>query len=189
MNDKKVNYLKDGLLILILATFFGAALAGVNYALQPIITANKLQETLGKVAELVPGAVAGEKQTIGDMVVYKGVDAEQKLVGWLIPAKGQGFADKIELLLGVNADGSQITGMYVIDQKETPGLGDKIKSDLNWGKQYLGKATSSEIEVTKSAPKNQQIQAITGATISSESVTKIVNQYATNFRNALSEVN
>ena len=188
MSDTKVNYLKDGLLILILATLFGAGLAGVNSALQPIIDANKLKETIGKIPELVPGAVDGVKISIGDMAVYKGLDADGKTAGWVIPAKGQGFADKIELLLGLNADASKITGMYVLDQKETPGLGDKIKSDREWGQQYTGKDTSKWLSVTQLAPKDNEIAAITGATISSVSVTKIVNTYATNFRKALSEV-
>ena len=189
MSEKKVNYLKDGLLILVLATLFGAGLAGVQSALQPIINANKLNETLGKVPELVPGAVSAEKALVGNVVAYKGIDANGNVVGWVIPAKGQGFADKIELLLGVDADALKITGMYVLDQKETPGLGDKIKSDLAWGKQYVGKSADQSISVNKSSASGNEIQAITGATISSESVTKIINQYAADFRAALKGVN
>lgn len=188
MSEKKINYLADGWLILLLAVLFGCALAAVQSGLQPIITQNKLNETFGKVPELVPGAISAEKEMIGDLVAYKGLDAAGNLAGWVIPAEGQGFAGSIELLLGVNADASKITGLYVLAQTETPGLGDKIKSDLSWGKQYLGKDAAQWISVTKSAPKGNEIQAVTGATISSDSVTKIVNKYAADFRRALSEV-
>lgn len=188
MSEKKINYLADGWLILLLAVLFGCALAAVQAGLQPIINQNKLNETFGKVPELVPGAVSAEKVTIGSITVYKGLNADGQLAGWVIPAKGQGFADKIELLLGVDAAAAEITGMYVLDQKETPGLGDKIKSDAAWGKQYLGKNAALKIGVTKTSASGNDIQAVTGATISSESVTKIVNKYAADFRKALSEV-
>lgn len=188
MNVKKKNYLGDAWLILLLAILFGCALAGVQASLQPIINKNKLDETLGKVPELVPGAVSAEKEIIGEIVAYKGLDANGNVAGWVVPAKGQGFADKIELLLGLDADAAKITGMYVLDQKETPGLGDKIKSDPAWGAQYIGKDAAQEVSVTKTTPAGNEIQAITGATISSESVTKIVNKYAADFRAALKGV-
>ncbi|MFC1467365.1 FMN-binding protein [Verrucomicrobiota bacterium] len=188
MSEKKVNYLADAWLILLLALLFGCALAGVQAGLQPIINQNKLNETLGKVPELVPGAVSAEKAMVGEIMAYKGLDADGNVAGWVIPAKGQGFADKIELLLGLDANAGKITGMYVLDQKETPGLGDKIKSDLAWGQKYVGKSAARTIGLTKAAPTGNEIQAITGATISSESVTKIVNKYAADFRGALQGV-
>ena len=189
MSEKKVNYLWDGLLIIVLASLFGAALASVQSSLQPIINQNKLNETLGKVPELVPGAGKAEKATVGNMIAYKGLTDSVTTAGWVIPASGQGFADKIELLLGLDADAMKITGLYVLDQKETPGLGDKIKSDLAWGAQYIGKDASHKVAVTKGKAAGNEIQAVTGATISSESVTKIVNKYAADFRAALKGVN
>jgi electron transport complex protein RnfG len=43
------------------------------------------------------------------------------LKGWVVKTKGQGYADTIELLLGLSPDLRTITGLFILDQKETPG--------------------------------------------------------------------
>ena len=50
--------------------------------------------------------------------------------------KGQGYADTIERLLGLSTDFRSITGLFVLDQKETPGLGNKIITDA-WRSQFV----------------------------------------------------
>ena len=68
-----------------------------------------------------------------------------------------------------------ITGLFILEQKETPGLGNKI-IESQWRGQFTGKKTAPALAVTKtgaSAP--NEIDAVTGATISSRTVTDIVN--------------
>ncbi len=181
----KNNYLVQAWLVLTLALCFGAALAGVEAALGGKITENKLNETIGQIPSLVPGSTGGQKQQVDDKTIYRAVDADGKTVGWVIPASGQGFADKIEVIVGLDAEAGTITGMYVLDQKETPGLGDNIRKD-DWRKQFAGKATVSSLEVVKSdASEGNQIAAVTGATISSNSVCDIVNTTVADFREKL----
>ena len=60
----------------------------------------------------------------------------------MLPAHGQGFADRIDVLIGVNADVSTITGMYVLDQKETPGLGALITEEP-FREQFRGVSTDA----------------------------------------------
>lgn len=186
MSEKlKKNYLKDAWLILLLAVLFGGALAGVQKTLQPKIDRNKEAETFGMVPKLVSGAVEASKEIIGGQLAYKGLDANGNLAGWVIPAGGQGFADRIELLVGLDAKAKTITGLYVLDQKETPGLGNKITFE-EWRSQFAGKPAGG-ITVTKTEPDDSEIQAVTGATISSESVVSILNNNVAAFRKALSE--
>ncbi|RTZ98247.1 MAG: FMN-binding protein [Deltaproteobacteria bacterium] len=179
-------------LVLVLALIIGAILAAVQVRLSPIIAANKLNETLEKVPELVlgagsaatrpsglevdPGTVKIEKDGPDSFysvfhVVSKGAPA-----GWVVKTVGQGYGDKIELLIGFNPDITAITGIFVLGQKETPGLGANIAS-LKWRQQFIGKATARPLSVVKggaSAP--NEIDAITGATISSRSVVGLVNR-------------
>ena len=170
-----MRYLRDAWLVLVLALGFGAALAGVQAQLSGRIAANKLDETLGTVSRLVPGATRGEAVEMAGRTVYKAMDEQGTHVGWVLPAGGQGFADRVELLVGLSADLSKITGLYVLDQKETPGLGDKIRTD-GWRKQFEGLSPIQPIGVTKVPPASgNQVVAITGATISSQSVAAIVN--------------
>ena len=171
----KSSFIGQGWLVLALALGFGGALAGVETALSPKIAENKLRETVSKIPTLVLGADTGQKTTIDGKTVFRAVDGAGKLVGWVVPARGQGFVDRIELLIGLDAEAKTIKGLYVLAQKETPGFGNKIRED-EWLVQFTGQAADKPLAVTKAPPKAGEIQALTGATISSESVCRIVNE-------------
>ena len=180
----KNSYIGQAWLVLMLAICFGAALAGVQVGLKDRIDANKLADTLDQIPTLVPGAMSGELEILGDQSAYKATDASGEHVGWDVPAAGQGFADRIELLVGLNVGLSEITGLYVLDQKETPGLGNKITFD-DWRGQFAGKPAGGLSIVKGAAQSDTQVEAVTGATISSESVVSIVNGAVAKFRAAL----
>jgi electron transport complex protein RnfG len=180
------HYIRQAWLVLALATSFGAALAGVHAGLSGKIVDNKRADTMNQIPQLVPGAVRGVEQVVGDEIIYRAVDGSGRLVGWVLPGMGQGFADTIELLVGLDAKAETITGMSVLSQKETPGLGDKIYKQAAWRAQFAGKPTGEPLKVTKSAAAGRgEIAAISGATISSESVTDIVNKTVKDFREKL----
>ncbi len=177
-------------LVLVLAIFFGTALAAVQVNLSGIILENKQNETLEKIPELIWGAANAQKEAVaiipGTLSIRSGVKTktfslfkvvhENKLSGWVIKAGGQGYADKIDLLIGVDPEVKNLTGLFILDQKETPGLGNKITFP-EWRRQFVGKPTARPLVVTKGTPADgATIDAITGATISSRSVTRIVNQ-------------
>ena len=169
------SFIGQGWLVLALALGFGGVLAGLEAALSGKIAKNKLDETLSQIHSLVPGADTGRQTTVEGKTVFRAVDGAGKLVGWVVPARGQGFDDRIELLIGRDTEAKTITGLYVLAQKETPGLGNKIGQD-QWLAQFAGRAAGKPLTVTKAQPKAGEIQALTGATISSESVCKIVNE-------------
>ncbi len=158
-----------------MALCFGAALAGVDAALSEKIAANKLDETMRQIPALGPGSTGGEEVEIGGRTVYRATGADGEQLGWVVPAAGPGFADKIEVLIGLDLQCETITGLYVLSQKETPGLGSRIV-EAEWLKQFARKATSPPLTVKKNAPLGEhEILAITGATISSQRVSAIVN--------------
>ena len=93
----------------------------------------------------------------------------------MVKTGGQGYADRIELLLGLDPALETITGLFILEQKETPGLGNKI-IEPQWRNQFIGKQTDSWLTVVKTAETGkQEIHAVTGATISSRAVAGIVN--------------
>lgn len=188
MEQKKRAYLKEAWLVLALSFLFGGALATVQVTLSARIEENKRQDTLSQIPKLVRGAVRAQLQPIGDQHVYAAQDPSGATIGWVIPASGQGFADRLELLIGVDAAARKITGLYVLDQKETPGLGNKI-TEANWLAQFANRPTHRPLRVIKKTPESEEeIQGVTGATISSESVIAIVNKAVAEFRKRLSEV-
>jgi electron transport complex protein RnfG len=173
------NVLAQAWLVLVLATVFGSGLAGVEYALGPRIAQNRLDETLAQVPTLVPGATRGEPDDsiVNGRRVFRALDDSGALVGWVVPAKGQGFGDKIDLVVGLDAPARTITGLFVLDQKETPALGDNITKDY-FRSQFVGFGTDVTLDA-KRAPTDKAtgtVQALTGATISSDAVCTIVNQ-------------
>ncbi len=182
-------------LILVLALIFGSALAAVQVNLSGVIATNKLNETLERIPELIWGTAKAAKLasenasvdiTPGTCMIKKDhkttyyslfrVIHESKLAGWVIKAGGQGYADKIEILIGLDPGENIITGLFVLEQKETPGLGNKIIFP-GWRNQFIRKKTSMPLVVaTGDSQAPNAIDAVTGATISSRSVTGIVNR-------------
>ncbi len=181
-------------LVLVLALIFGASLAAVQVKLSPLIAANKMNETIEKVPELIwgagktgpatapgkleitPGTIKIEKNGATAFYTLFRVDAQGKPAGWVVKTIGQGYGDRIELLLGLNPDQTAITGLFILDQKETPGLGGNIVTP-RWRKQFVGKATGQPLKVIKGGtPAANTIDAITGATISSRSVVGMINR-------------
>ncbi|MBN1268952.1 MAG: FMN-binding protein [Kiritimatiellae bacterium] len=183
----KNSYIAQAWLVIALGLCFGAALAGVQATLKPRIEANKLNDTIGQIPNLVPGATSGKAETFGEQIAYRAMDGEGQHVGWVLAAAGQGFADRIEVLVGLDQEARTVTGLYILANQETPGLGNKITED-GWRGQFAGKPAAQALVVTKSkAQKDNEIEAITGATISSESVAGIVNAAVAKFRAALKD--
>ncbi len=196
----KNNYIVQAWLVLILAICYGGALAGMQLKLAPIIAENKINETRQKVPELVLGAGKAdtkldiEPQSISiekgnkkiSYTVFK-ASKDGKTTGWVAKNSGQGYADKIELLVGLNPSADAITGLFILDQKETPGLGNKI-IDWDWRKQFLGKKTDTGLAVVKTGAKAlHEIDGITGATISSRCVCNIINNAVNDLKEPLAK--
>jgi len=180
----KNSYIGQAWLVIALSVCFAAALAAVEAQLGQRIKDNKLAATREQIPLLVPGAKDSRPYRSGaGQTVYKALDGDHGHVGWVVPATGQGFADKIELLVGLDADAKVIRGVYILDQKETPGLGNKITGEkfLKW---FRRQDALRPLKVVKrgAVPGQSRVEAVTGATISSTSVCDIVNRAVVEFR-------
>jgi electron transport complex protein RnfG len=106
-------------------------------------------------------------------------------VGGVVRASGGGFAGSIDLLVARDAQADRIVGLDVLGQKETPTVGDKITRP-DFRQKFLGRKTTSPVVVVKRPPKGEdEIEAISGATISSRSVSAIVNEAISDLRGEL----
>lgn len=190
---KKGNYIGQAWLVILLALLYGGALAGVQTTLGPIIEENKRNETYDVIPKLVEGA--DKTKTVEVVVtgtdgkptrVYRANTTDDEHVGWVLPGTGLGFADRIDLLIGLDPELTTITGIYVLDQKETPGLGNYITED-DFRQQFVGKRTDRHITVVKIDPATDtnEIRSLSGATISSDSVAQIVNDTIENLKEAV----
>lgn len=201
----KDNYIVQAWLILALAVCFSAALSGIEIALKKTIADNKTAETLDQIENLVKSPhwetdaariwKADGKTEVWETqgrMAYKAFDSDGEHRGWVIRASGPGFADKIEILVGLDDTGKTILGMYVLDQKETPALGNRITEE-KWREKFVGRETGRDIVVSKASERMatiaaNSVQAITGATVSSNSVVAIVNAAVKDFRNRMGDL-
>ncbi len=129
-----------------------------------------------------------EVSSAGDMI-YVGYDKTGMLVGLAMVAAAPGYADIIRILYGYSIECECIIGINVLESKETPGLGDKIEKDLEFlknfealdGKLNAGKMKLlNEIITVKHGTKKHpwEIDAISGATVSSKAIGKMLNNSA-----------
>ncbi len=196
------SYLIQAWLVLLLASTFGGTLAAVQLKLGPLVAENKTRETVAQIPELIWGATSPDKPAAqkgeisiqnrlikagqGFYLVYEALE-NGKCAGWVVKSTGQGYADRIELLIGLDGKCEKITGLFILDQKETPGLGNKIIG-APWRSQFIGKDTRIPLTaVRKGTMAPDQIDAITGATISSGSVCRIINRTLQDLQKTLSE--
>jgi electron transport complex protein RnfG len=108
--------------------------------------------------------------------MFVGYDANGRRIGYAIIGEQPGFADVISLIFGYDPARKQLLGMKVLDNKETPGLGDKIVKDTLFVREFTDVATPLH-GVKHGAGKGEpnEVDMITGATISSRTVIAIIN--------------
>jgi electron transport complex protein RnfG len=184
------KFISESWLVLVMGIVFAAFLAGAQITLSGRITENQQRALNDAIREVVPGTATTETiESEGPARgIYKCLDDSGQLVGWAIDISGGGFVDKIRLVAGLDPEAQTLTGLKVIEDLETPGLGNKIE-DPEWAGQYEGLDATREVSVEKRPPIEGQneIQAITGATWSSRYVTDIVNEVITTVRPELEQ--
>jgi len=168
----------------------GLVLATAYQTTKPIIDANNARRTEQAVLKVVPDSTqmhkfalrdgqahpVGKDERTTDPIVYVAYDDDGRFRGYAIEAEGAGFQDTIRLIYGYDPDGQNIIGMYILESRETPGLGDKIYKDADFKNNFESLHVLPQIVVVKSdQPADNQVDAITGATISSKAVVNIIN--------------
>jgi len=159
----------------------GSLLSFVYIKTKPVIEANKLAKAGdGTRIEVLPGMDGGfEQGESAEFSYWTGYtdSGKRKPGGYVFISTAKGYSSTLEIIAGVDMDGF-ITGVKILFQQETPGLGDKIEaikageSDPWFTRQLLGKSSLETLSVTKDGG---TIDAITGATISSRAVCAAVS--------------
>jgi electron transport complex protein RnfG len=166
----------------------------------PVIKRNKAVALERAIFDVVPGAEtkAAFKLAGDELVLLEGedetatkfyacYDGDRQLVGVAMEASGQGFQDILRVLYGYSPQCGCVVGLKVLESKETPGLGDKIETDPDFRANFeaLDAALNAEkteisnpIVLVKEGKKTDawQVEAITGATISSRALASILRE-------------
>ena len=168
------------LVLTVIGAVSGGILAGVFHVADPLIQANREKELKEAIFVVLPEAkdykILEKGIDKAKVIVYQGLDADGRSVGLAFIADGGGFQGNIRIMVGLSVDYLKLKGIKVLEQNETPGLGNRIKEPAFEG-QFKGLEIKPKVEYIKyrKPEKPNQIQAITGATISSDAVVKNIN--------------
>jgi len=191
------NILRFVLVLFLVNLVAAAILAGVYTVTRPKIEAQKKMAEAEALREVMPESVGNrlEKVEDGDAGYWKVFkDENSRPSGYVFIAKKYGYSSVIETMVGIKRDGS-ITGVRILNQNETPGLGAKIVEILS--DKTLKSALKGLFSGKKEPEKNilpyfteqfkgvnvknidiSNIDAITGATISSKAVVESIKEKA-----------
>lgn len=151
-------------------------LAVTNSVTAPRIAELQVQ-TAAESRRMVLADAAGfsEEKTLSlDGVEYtycEGLDSAGNCIGYVFTTSAKGYGGDVVVMSGVDLDGT-VTGIRTTELNETAGLGMKAAED-SFLNQFRGKTAG--IGVAKNDPDDNEIQALTGATITSRAVTDSVN--------------
>lgn len=177
--------LKLGLILLLITAISAFILATSNNA-----TSDKIEEA-DRIAndearkEILPDAKDFEpidKEKLdsiqssneGVLEIFEGKDKSGEIVGYTLKTVVGGFGGDIEMITGVSVDG-KITGIDVLNHSETPGLGAKAE-EPEFQQRFKDVPTENELIIVKESPSNNnEVEAITSATITSNAVADGVN--------------
>jgi electron transport complex protein RnfG len=198
--DKVKYFFQQSWLLIVASFFFGLLIAVANAAWAGRILQNEKDKFNNLVVEMLPGAeisdeIAPESVEVESgkgkkkvTFVRKAVSADGKCVGWAFVCEGSGFADKIKLVLVVDAGFEKLKGFGVLASNETPGFGDQIKLPF-YRDQFVGAPTTELVLLKLGDPGaiDSRIVAISGATVSSDAVVAIINTFVSQVKKSMQE--
>lgn len=116
--------------------------------------------------------------------IFEAKDASGNTVGYTLKVLPSGYGGEIELMVGIDSANGQVSGINVVSNSETAGLGAK-STDPEFSDQYKGKPLEELSVIKNGTPGDTEIKAISGATITSTAVTNGVDAAIEVYNNSL----
>ena len=178
--------MKKGLLMPVLAILLCALiLFGLSWSLNAVAASRAQEDHLNLLKMMSPGS---ENFTLEP---YDGEDANIRSVhkgekGFVIETVTNGYAGEITMYIGVSNEG-KVTGLVVRDLSETYGLGREALTNVDFLKQFLNSSGSFAVATSgadafscatgaaESSEDSVEVDALTGATVTSKAVVRCVN--------------
>ena len=136
-------------------------------AIQEVLPEMEGSPAVVELTDEMTAAASGAGATITE--AYE-AQAGGSVIGYALKIVASGSQGNIEMMVGVDAEGA-VTGVSIVKNSETSGIGSKVMSNENGVlDQFIGKSAA---DGTLSVGKN--VDAISGATVSSRGVTTGVN--------------
>ncbi len=187
----------------ILSTICGVLIVSAYQITLEPVAANKKIALERAVFKVIPGAHSVKEYDVtsagiqpagaivpeGAVKFYAAYDQAGALKGIAAEGEGKGYADTVRVMYAYDPARQVITGIGVVSMRETPGIGDKITTDPAFLKNFVAldvklaadlKALANAVKTVKHGSKQNawEIDAISGATVTSKAVGKGINASA-----------
>lgn len=202
----KSKFFKNCIALLLITLVAGLALASVNEITKAPIAKAEEQARLDAYNAVYEGVefktidntdiLLGEAQAALDAEnlsacsvndVLAATDESGNVVGYVMSATSpSGYGGDIQVAVGISCETNSITGFSVLSHSETAGLGAKCAED-DFTLQFEGKSADKLEYVKGTAQTDTQIDAISGATITTNAVTEAVNSALAFYNHCLKE--
>lgn len=185
MQSKKSN-LKSSLfwpawILFIICVLVTLALAGANELTKGTIAKQEKIDADNARREVFAAAVSFEDittkfqadESLKISSVYTALDSQNQVIGLVILSASRGYAGDVSVMSGITLDLS-VCGIKVMSDDETPGLGKKIETS-SFAKQFISRTAGLLFSVKTSDSNVNHVDAVTGATISSNAMSSAAN--------------
>jgi len=187
--------IKLGVILLLFTAAAGAVLAFSNSITEPIIAEQEKEGSLGALREIFEDAddfEAVEDSVLSDIQseyesiveIYEALVGDE-VTGYALKSISGGYGGDITTVSGFNMDGT-FAGIKVVDNSETPDLGTVIEEDY-FSDSFKDKTTSEDLIAVDSPSADNEVQLLSGATISTNGVLSGVNKAREAFENYLAD--
>jgi electron transport complex protein RnfG len=172
-SESTVKYiLRLTLTLLAICAVVAGILAAVNSITAPIIAEAKEAKTQQAISAVLPGG--------GEKIDFAGADATGMVLevyaseaGYAVKAAPSGFGGAITMMVGISTEG-KVLGISIISHAETPGLGAVASQNTDKGVAFREQFVGLISGITIGDGENQ-IDSLSGATISSQAIVDGVN--------------
>lgn len=181
------DHLYTVIFMLIVSAVIALVLASANAYYKPMIDQNVLVadrtavlyvfglDTGGTSDEILKRYEENVKpDTNAGVNVKRQVGAQGETLALAVPFEGAGLWGRIEGYLGISPDKKTVTGIVFTSQNETPGLGGRI-DELAYREQFRGLKIEAGSPLAYGSAGGDQIDAISGATQTSNAVLRMIN--------------
>ncbi len=184
-----VSVIKSGLTLAVIATVCTALVAFTYRLTDERIAANEqawLEQSLqpalsglffdsGVSESVVTIPAPHDLPGSDDAVIYRVYSGETPVAALFVVSARDGYAGAIRLLVGVDIDG-KVTGVHVLEHRETPGLGDRVESSKSdWAKQFDGRSLGDpQADGWKIKRDGGAFDQLTGASVTPRAIVKAV---------------
>ncbi len=160
-------------ILVTICVIVGGLLAITNGLTADKIAQNEIEKTAKLISELLPETDKVNQIESENAQRYQCLDESGEEIGQVVVLSSKGYGGDISVMVGFTAD-QTVAGIRILSSNETPGLGQKA-GEPEFYEQYADKKVKSFIVVKSKPDSDEEISAISGATITSKAVTEAVN--------------